>query len=268
MTSFDIFVKLHQQTKPLLLPNAWDAASARIFEDLGATAIATTSAGVAWAQGYPDGGKMPAAVNARVAQSITRIIKVPLTVDFENGYSNDPAVVAENIRLLLDAGVAGINLEDGNDGPDLLSKKIEAIKNAAEKQGSKLFVNARTDLYLAALVAPDARVKEAIKRGTQYAAAGADGLFVPAITNPDEIAEIANNISLPLNVMAMPGLANANQLAELGVKRLSAGTGVFSSALQTAAKLAAAFLSDGDSSVFNEEGMSYGKLQQLFTPAT
>jgi 2-methylisocitrate lyase-like PEP mutase family enzyme len=266
MTSFEILVTLHQQAKPLILPNAWDAASARIFEDLGATAIATTSAGVAWAQGYADGNKMPAEVSARVAQSIARIIKVPLTVDFENGYSDDPAVVAENIKPLLDAGVAGINIEDGKDSPALLSEKIAAIKNAVEKHGSKLFINARTDVYLAALVIPTERVNETIKRGMQYVAAGADGLFVPALTDGDEIVEIVNKILLPLNILAMPGLANAAQLGQLGVKRLSAGKGVFSSAWQTASNLAKAFLSDGDSSVFNEDAMSYGKLQQLFTP--
>src|ERR1700749_5096725 len=99
------FYSLHQKLTPLILPNAWDAASARIFEDLGAAAIATTSAGVSWSRGYPDGNNMPVKLSAQVAQNIVRVIKVPLTVDFENGYSDDPAVVAEHIKLLLDAGV-------------------------------------------------------------------------------------------------------------------------------------------------------------------
>jgi len=113
MNTTETFTRLHQQANPLILPNAWDAASARIFEDQGALAIATTSAGVAWSLGYPDGYKMPAKLSAQVAQNIARVINVPLSVDFENGYSDDPSVVAEHVKLLLDAGVAGINIEDG-----------------------------------------------------------------------------------------------------------------------------------------------------------
>src|ERR1700748_3082221 len=117
MNNFEKFSSLHRQATPLILPNAWDAASARIIEEAGAQAIATTSAGVAWSLGYPDGYKMTAKMNAQVAQQISRVIKVPLSVDFENGYSDDPNVVAENIKLLLDVGVAGINIEDGKDSP-------------------------------------------------------------------------------------------------------------------------------------------------------
>src|ERR1700753_1018743 len=118
MNNFEIFSSLHRQAKPLLLPNAWDAASAKVIEQAGAQAIATTSAGVAWALGYADGNKMTAELNAQVAARIVRAISLPLSVDFENGYSDDPAVVAENIKLLLDIGVVGINIEDGHDGSD------------------------------------------------------------------------------------------------------------------------------------------------------
>jgi 2-methylisocitrate lyase-like PEP mutase family enzyme len=265
MNTDEKFISLHKQAKPLILPNAWDAASARIIEDLGAPAIATTSAGVAWALGYPDGYKMNAKLNAQVAQHITRIVKVPLSVDFENGYSDDPAVVAENIKLLLDAGVAGINIEDGHDSPELLAAKIEAIRRVATKYGSKLYINARTDVYLASLVPDAQRATETIKREKLYAAAGASGLFVPVITNGEEISQIADNTSLPLNVMAMPGLPKADRLADLGVKRLSAGTGVSQIVWQTAARVAKAFLTSGDSAVFSEDAMPIGKLQGLFS---
>jgi 2-methylisocitrate lyase-like PEP mutase family enzyme len=265
MNTVEKFISLHRQAKPLLLPNAWDAASARIIEDLGASAIATTSAGVAWSLGHPDGYKMTAALNAQVAQNILRVIRVPLSVDFENGYSDDPAVVAENVRQLLDMGVAGINIEDGPDSPELLAQKIAAIRYVAEQYGSKLYINARTDVYLAGLAKPADRVAETVRRAKLYAAAGASGLFVPVITNGEEIAHIAENTTLPLNVMAMPGLPKADTLADLGVKRLSAGTGVAQAAWHAAGSVAAAFLSGGDAAVFNAAAMPIGKLQQLFS---
>ncbi|MVM31369.1 isocitrate lyase/phosphoenolpyruvate mutase family protein [Spirosoma sp. HMF4905] len=264
MNTVDKFISLHRQAKPLILPNAWDAASAKVIEASGALAIATTSAGVAWSLGYPDGYKMSAILNAQVAQHIARVINIPLSVDFENGYSDDPSVVAENVKLLLDAGVAGINIEDGLDSPDLLARKIEAIRRTAERYGSNLYINVRTDVYLASLVPAGDRVRETIKREKQYAAAGASGLFVPVITNGEEIARIAENTTLPLNVMAMPGLPKADRLADLGVKRLSAGTGVSQIIWQTVARVANAFLANGDSAVFAEDSMPIGKLQGLF----
>lgn len=266
MNTTERFFDLHKQNKTLILPNAWDAASARIFEDLGAEAIATTSAGVAWSLGYPDGHQIPAKLHAQLAQGINRVIKVPLTVDFENGYSDDPKVVAENVKLLLDAGVVGINIEDGGDTPGSLAAKIEAIKTTVESYGTKLFINVRTDVYLASLVNPEEMVEEVIRRANIYAIAGGDGLFVPVITDDEEIAQIAAGVSLPLNVMAMPGLSNAARLAELGVKRLSAGGGISTIVWHTASRLAKQFLADGDSSVFDEPSMSGGKLQNLFTP--
>ncbi|NOW96074.1 isocitrate lyase/phosphoenolpyruvate mutase family protein [Mucilaginibacter sp. SG564] len=264
MNKLETFFNLHQQDKPLILPNAWDAASARIIEDQGALAIATTSAGVAWGLGHRDGHILPVSLLAQVAQSITRVIKIPLSIDFENGYSDNAKVVAENIKALLDAGIVGINLEDGRDSPDVLSAKISAIKSVVESRGSRLFINARTDVYLAGLVPAEEAVNEVIKRAKLYKDAGADGLFVPVITDEGEIAQIAQNVSLPLNVMAMPGLGNADELGALGVKRLSAGAWITQIAFQTTAKLAKAFLTEGDSAVFEEDAMSGAMLQELF----
>lgn len=147
----------------------------------------------------------------------------------------------------------------------MLASKIEAIKHAVEAHGSKLFINVRTDVYLASFVPAADRVEEVIKREKLYAAAGGNGLFVPAITNEEEIARIAESISLPLNVMAMPGLPDAERLAGLGVKRLSAGAGIPAIVWQTAARVAKAFLSEGDAAVLNEDSISYGALQQLFS---
>jgi 2-methylisocitrate lyase-like PEP mutase family enzyme len=151
------FRKLHAETQPLCLANAWDAASARLIESVGAPAIATTSAGVAWALGFPDGNLLPIQRLADLAANIVRLIRVPLSVDFEAGFSDSPTVVGQNVKLLLDAGIVGINVEDGSNTPDLLVAKIDQIKRCAIAHGTDLFVNARTDVYLQGLVTENNR---------------------------------------------------------------------------------------------------------------
>lgn len=264
MSRYEIFRRLHEGPAPLLLPNAWDAGSARLFESMGASAIATTSAGVAWVQGYPDGGKLPVDVALQAAASMARVLTVPLSVDMENGYSDDPAAVAGTVRRLIDLGVAGINIEDGQGAPAVLAAKIEAIKNAAEKSGANIFVNARTDVYLASLVDEPKRVGETLARGAIYREAGADGLFVPGAFAPADIAAIAEGAGLPINVLAWPGLAPADALGKLGVRRLSAGSGISQMLWGQAEELAKGFLQTGRSETMAEGAMSYARLQALF----
>src|SRR3984885_11087803 len=146
------FRELHRNTTPLRLPNAWDAGSARLFESLGASAIATTSAGVAWALGYRDSRLLPVNELVAAASRMARVLKVPLALDVEHGDSDDPNVVADNIMRLVDLGAAGINIEDAPDKPALLVSKIEAIRTAASKARADVFVNVRTDVFLAGLV--------------------------------------------------------------------------------------------------------------------
>ena len=258
------FRRLHGGPEPLRLPNAWDAGSARLFESLGALAIATTSAGVAWALGYPDGGKMLADVAISAATSMARVLSVPLSVDMENGYSDDANVVGETIRRLLDAGVAGINIEDGRDAPGKLAAKIEAIKNAAAKMGGDIFVNARCDVFLANLVDKSKLLEETLSRGTLYSQSGADGFFVPGINKPDDIKAVVSGVALPLNAMAWPGLAPATELGALGVRRVSAGSGIPQVLWGHAEKLARAFLETGRSEPMSQGAMSYAQLQGLF----
>ncbi|KRE92474.1 PEP phosphonomutase [Frateuria sp. Soil773] len=267
MSSYEIFRRLHEGPSPLRLPNAWDAGSARLFESMGASAIATTSAGVAWAQGYPDGGRLPAEVALQVAASMARVLTAPLSIDMENGYSDDPAAVAGMARRLIDLGVAGINIEDGTNAPALLAAKIEAIKNAAAKSGSNLFVNARTDVYLAGLVDGPKRVGETLARGAVYREAGADGLFVPGVVAPEDIAAIVEGAGLPINVLAWPGLAPADALGKLGVRRLSAGSGISQMLWGQAEELAKDFIQAGRSESMAEGAMSYARIQALFVGA-
>jgi 2-methylisocitrate lyase-like PEP mutase family enzyme len=142
------FRTLHQGPGLLLLPNAWDAVSARLIESLGAKAIATTSAGLAWSNGYPDGNALPEDQLVAAIRQIARVLRVPLTVDIEAGYSDDPDVVAGLVARILDIGVVGINIEDGAGSTDLLCKKIAAIRDQCAHSGCDLFINTRTDVYL------------------------------------------------------------------------------------------------------------------------
>jgi 2-methylisocitrate lyase-like PEP mutase family enzyme len=257
------FRKLHNPPSPLLLPNVWDAGSARLFESLGATAVATSSAAVAWALGYPDGYKLPTDVAIGLAANIARIVKVPVSIDMEDGYADQPAAVAETVLRLIDAGIVGINLEDGPRPADLLAAKIEKIKEETSKRGVSIFVNARTDVFLAGLAGEGQLVAETLRRADLYTKAGADGLFVPAIVKPAQISDVVAGIKVPLNVLAWEGLAPAAELSRLGVSRLSAGSGISQVLWKHAEDLAKAFLAGGKSETLAGQ-MPYGQLQKLF----
>jgi 2-methylisocitrate lyase-like PEP mutase family enzyme len=257
------FRHLHQQGL-LLLANVWDAGTARLVESLGAKAIATTSAGVAWSLGYPDGDAVPIAKLADAVSGMSRVLRVPLTVDSETGYSDDPAIVAENIARLIDAGAAGINLEDGGSDPAVLCAKIEHIKRTSSRMGFDLFINARTDIYLRRLAPQERRVEETLARAQRYRDAGADGLFVPGVVDGGEIQAISAGAGLPLNVMAQPTLPPASELERLGVRRLSAGSGTAESAFARIAVLSRDFLRDGLSAPLSEQAMRYPEINALF----
>jgi 2-methylisocitrate lyase-like PEP mutase family enzyme len=230
----------------LVLPNAWDVASAKVMELAGAKAIATTSAGVAWSHGYADGHHLPIGKLVETIAAIARVTALPISADAEAGYSDDPARMGENVAALIDAGAVGINLEDGHGAHELHLRKIEAARAAATRAGVNLFINARTDVYLARLVAPEQALAETIRRGRACKAAGASGLFVPFVVKAEEIKAIADGVELPLNVISWTGVPKASDLKRLGARRLSAGTKIASVALRAAGGAAADFLADGD----------------------
>jgi 2-methylisocitrate lyase-like PEP mutase family enzyme len=259
------FRALHSNTMPLRLPNAWDAGSARLFESLGATAIATTSAGVAWSLGFRDGRLLPVSEAVAAASRMARVLTVPLSFDIENGYSDDPRVVADHVMRFVDLGVAGINIEDGPDEATVLASKIEAVRNAVSKANADLFINARCDVFLAGLVQKAQRVEESIVRGELYARAGADGLFLPGIQQPQHITAVVSGVTLPLNTMVWPGLADAVELGKLGVRRLSAGSAISQVLWARAEELAGEFLKGGRSGPLSEASMPYPQLQGLFS---
>ncbi|MDR8048022.1 isocitrate lyase/PEP mutase family protein [Burkholderia cenocepacia] len=268
MSNASTFRQLHDNSIPLRLPNVWDAGSARLVEALGASAIATTSAGFAWALGYPDGRALPFDEVVAAVPRIVRVLSVPLSVDIEHGYSDDPKTVADHVMRLVDLGIAGINIEDGPDPASLLALKIEAIKNALAKSGSDIFVNARSDVFLAGLAEKSRQVEESIARGNLYASAGADGFFLPALMQSSDIETIAGATRLPLNVMAVPGLADAATLGKLGVRRLSAGSGISQVVLGKAKALAQDFLNDGRSETLTSNPLPYAEIQNLFAGPT
>src|SRR6266481_9196884 len=243
----ETFHGLHRQKDILILPNAWDAGSAKVIEDAGAKAIATSSAGVAWALGYPDGDALPPKMLAELTARITNVIRIPLSVDFEGGYTKNPAKVAENLKPIIDAGAVGINIEDGEGTPELLAKKIEKARNTAESVGVNLFINARTDVYLQEIGSPESRVGETIGRAARYRDAGADGIFVPGLCETSAIKAIVSEVKIPVNVMAYPGLPSAKELKKLGVHRLSSGTGIPQTIWRHTSELAKGFLATGDS---------------------
>jgi 2-methylisocitrate lyase-like PEP mutase family enzyme len=258
------FRDLHAPGRLLILPNAWDAASARLIEDCGAEAIATTSAGLAWARGYPDGNALPPPVLASAVAEITRVVAVPVSADVEGGYSNDPAAVAETVAAVLGAGAVGINLEDGAEPADLLCRKIEAARSAAARAGVDLFINARTDVYLRGLVPAAQAADETVARARRYHAAGCDAVFVPRLAAPAEVRTMVAAIApLPVNLLAVPGLAAAAELRTWGVRRLSAGSAIAAAALGLARSLTAAFLQDGRSEALFGAPIEYAKMNAL-----
>ncbi len=251
----------------MLLPNAWDAVTARLIESLGAQAIATTSAGLAWSRGYPDGNALPEDQLIAAIRDIARVIRVPLTVDIEAGYSDDPAAVARLVARVLAVGVVGINIEDGERSPDLLCKKIAAIRDQAHS-GADVFINTRTDVYLRGFARGEAATAEVIRRASRYHAAGCDGLFVPGLATADAMAAISAAIApIPLNVMAVPNLPPMDTLEKSGVRRLSAGSSIAQAAIGRTSHLVSSFLAGTTSGMFDASA-DYGAVNRLFAPST
>lgn len=257
--SLATFRQLHAGPDLLILANCWDAGTARLVAGLGARALATSSAAVAWSHGYPDGDRLPVELVLATTRAIARVVDVPLSVDCEGGYSDDPAAVADTVRAVVDAGAVGINLEDGRAAPALLAKKIERIKARAE-----VFVNARTDVYLSNLVPPSEQLIETLQRAAVYREAGADGIFVPGVIEGHEMRTLAAEIGLPLNVLARPGVPARAELEKLGVRRLSAGSALAQAQWARTSALVRGFLADGRSEPLCEVAVPWAEINPKF----
>jgi len=247
----------------LILPNAWDAASAVVSVRAGARAVATTSAGVAWALGWPDGAAPPQTELLGAIGRIVRVAGVPVSADVEGGFSDDASEAAAFVQRAVETGIAGINLEDGGGTAEQLADKIAAIRGLI---GHDLFINARCDLWLRGIGRAEGRLEEAARRADLYRAAGADGLFMPGVTETATITALVG-FGMPLNLLARPGLADAGALEDMGVRRLSAGSNMAAAAYATAETLTRGFLADGRSEPQIAAAMDYGVLNGLMSGA-
>lgn len=241
------FRGMHRGPKILMLPNAWDVISARIFEEAGFGALATTSAGVAFSLGYPDGETISREEMVARVGRIARAVKVPVTADMEAGYGPRPEDAARTAREVIEAGAVGMNLEDGTRSGEtrglaelsLQLEKIHAVREAALKTGVLLVLNARTDVYLVKAGDPAKWYDEAVRRLVAFRDAGADCGFLPGVMDADTIAKAVQDVRFPLNILAMPGSPTIPELEKLGVARVTFGSGPMRATLGLVRKIAA-----------------------------
>lgn len=223
------FRGLHRGPRPLVLPNAWDVPSARVFEDAGFPAVATSSAGQMVSLGYRDGEEMPRRELVAAIGRIAHRLAVPLSADIVSGYGPTPRAVVAMVRAVLAAGAVGINLEDKLPaGPGLFPtetqvRKIEAVRAAGAAAGVPVVINARTDAFRLGLGDPTQRLREAIARSTAYRDAGADCVYPMGVADSDSISTFVTAVKCPVNVMVRPGLPPLAELERLGVRRVSFG---------------------------------------------
>jgi 2-methylisocitrate lyase-like PEP mutase family enzyme len=258
---------LHHGPELLVLPNAWDCASARVFEAAGFPAIATTSAGVAFSLGYPDGQRVRPEEMLAAVKRITGSVEVPVTADLESGYG-DPAVTT---ALAVGAGAAGLNIEDlDSSSPGELVEiekqagKIRTIRRIGDDLGVPLVINARTDVYLAQIGEPAARFGHALERLRAYRDAGADCLFIPGIYEESTIRDFVDALQFPLNILIGPSLPPLSRLRELGVARVSTGSGVARATIGLTRRIACEIRETGTLTSLFEGAISYPDANALF----
>ena len=262
MTIFEAFRDLHRPGQPLLLANAWDVASARVIAADGAPAIATTSAGVAWSLGAPDGDELDREEALAVIRRVVRAVDVPVTADIERGFGASLDELAETGRLVRASGAVGVNMEDSVDGEPALRPIPEAAERIAAFRagaGPDVFVNARVDAYLRDVSDPFA---ETIDRAAAYLAAGADGIFVPGLADVDVVARITARVDAPINVLVGAGSPPVRAFAEAGVARVSLGSSVASAAYGLARR-AASELREAGTYTSVADAIGYGELNEL-----
>lgn len=261
MTGFQDFAAMHRRSEPLLLPNAWDAASAAVVARAGAAAVATTSAGVAWSLGVPDNADLGAVRAADAVRRIAAAVSVPVSADIEAGYES----VADTVTAVLEAGAVGINIED-RDGAALFepaeqARRLATARSAAERVGVRAWINARTDVYLLGVGAPETRLASTMERARAYADAGADSIFVPGLIDLDDIATLADG-PLPVSVMAWAGAPGVAEFAAAGAVRISLGSGIAQAAYAVAARATAEMLEKGTYDSI-ADALPYGDLNDL-----
>ncbi len=264
------FRNMHTRGRILVLPNAWDAASAKIFEAAGFEAVATTSAGVSYTAGYPDGELIPRADMLTITRWIARAVNVPVTADIESGFASDTKGIHATIEELIDAGAVGINLEDSIHTTDrklydlpAAIERVRAAREAAERVGIPLVINARTDVFLLGIGEKAARFDHAVERLNAYRKAGADCLYPIGYFDSDTIARLVKAINGPINIMGLPGAPIVTELEHLGVARVSTASGPSRVAMTATKKFAEALKRDGSFEILGRDTMSHQEANAL-----
>ena len=248
----EAFRAMHSGSEVLLLPNVWDVVSARVIEDAGLPAVATSSAGIAFSLGYPDGEKIPREEMLAAVARIARAVKVPVTADVEAGYGPKPEDAARTASAVIEAGAVGMNLEDaaGNSEQPLVElslqlEKIRAVREAANNLKIPLVLNARTDVYLLQIGEPQTRYDETVRRLRAFRDAGADCVFVPGLRDTPTIGRLVSDLQCPVNILAGPGSPTVPELRKLGVARISLGSGPMRATLGLLRRLSEELRSSG-----------------------
>jgi 2-methylisocitrate lyase-like PEP mutase family enzyme len=262
--------KLHHGPRILALPNAWDVVSARILEELGYPAIATSSAAVAFSLGYPDGQRISRHEMLDAVSRITRAVGVPVTADLESGYGKTPEEIADFTEAMLAAGAAGLNFEDvtGDDESThvelgLQVRKIRTIRDTSAALGVPVVINARTDIYLMPIGPQATRFERTVERLRAYREAGADCLFVPGLCDRDTIAKLVKTMDAPLNILASEGCPSLDELEKMGVARVSAGSSAMRAALGAFQRVAKDWLTHGSYDSLIEVTVPYAQLNRM-----
>jgi len=246
----DLFLKYHQDNEMLVLLNSWDIASSKIIEASGYKAIATTSMGMAASLGYPDCQIIQVSEVIEIITGIAKNVLAPITVDFEAGYGNNLTEIIDSVTQIIATGIVGINIEDSLElNPNLIDEmefceRISAIRELSDSLGFHLVINARTDSFYTSIGTPKEKLSEAIKRGNKYREAGADCIFVQPVSERETIATLVKEINAPINILSNPGIGmgilppSVSELQDLGVARLSLGSGLMKATLAIIKKVA------------------------------
>jgi 2-methylisocitrate lyase-like PEP mutase family enzyme len=267
----EAFRDMHGGPGPLVLGSVWDVASAIVFERAGFRALGTSSAGIAYVRGYADGEIIPRGEMLEAVAEIASRVDIPVSADMEAGYGRTPDDVAETCRLVLEAGAIGVNIEDTTGDPErplvdlaLQCEKIRAIRRMGDAFGVPIVVNARTDGYWLKLWDAERRLAESIERCNAFREAGADCLFVPGAIDAAVVAALAKAIRGPLNILATPGCPTIPELAAMGVRRVSQGSGPARAALKVAQDIAAELLAHGTYRAYQANTIPYAEANALF----
>jgi 2-methylisocitrate lyase-like PEP mutase family enzyme len=265
------FLDLHKGKDILVLPNAWDSASARVFEQAGFRAIGTTSAGIATSLGFAEPEQISLDEMLKAIERIVKAVSVPVTADIEAGYASTGAGVADTIKKVIATGVVGVNLEDtpGLNAAEIQTlevqvERIKAAREAAIACDFPLVINARTDLFLFKIGDEQSRFNDVVKRANAYLKAGADCIFIPGVGDPKIIAALVRQVDGPINILANPDVPSITELHKLGVARVSTGSGPMRATMALVRQMATELLKNGTYTTFTDITIPYGEVNQFF----